>query len=327
LHVSAQSADSSRYFSLKASEEKTGRLYMQAYQDYKHSLAFDARNPDILRQLGLTEVELRKYEEAIPVFEKLITLIPADTTAITQLAKLYFYVHEWEKVIPYATKALQKHIGQRNYYMIGKSYYELEDYGHAFSYLPSAAAEEPKNAEIPYLIARSYVDMNNYKPAIPYFQKAIELDSARAQWIYECALVYATIYDDQSAIKYYDLASSKGYKKDNDFYENLADSYISIGRTDKALKILNDLLLKKPEDLELMNSLGSIYYKLKKYDEAMPYWEHILEYEKQNARALYMIGMSYQKKGEQEKGKALCDKAIAIDPSVKNLRTELRIRQ
>jgi tetratricopeptide (TPR) repeat protein len=323
----AQSADSSHYFSLKASEEKTGRLYMQAYQDYKRSLEFDAKNSDILRQLGLTEVELRKYEEAIPVFEKLITLIPADTTAITQLAKLYFYVHQWDKVIPYATKALQKHIGQRNYYMIGKSYYELEDYGHAFSYLPSAAAEEPKNAEIPYLIARSYVDMNNYKPAIPYFQKAIELDSARAQWIYECALVYATIYDDQSAIKYYDLASSKGYKKDNDFYENLADSYISIGRTDEALKILKDLLLKKPEDLELMNSLGSVYYKLKKYDEAMPYWEHILEYDKQNARALYMIGMSYQKKGEQEKGKALCDKAIAIDPSIKNLNAELRVRQ
>jgi len=316
LQVSAQSADSSRYFFLKASEETAGMLYMQAYQDFKRSLELDAGNPDILLQLGLTEVELRKYEEAIPVFEKLNSLIPADTTAISQLAKLYFYVHEWGKVIPYATKALQKHIGKRNYYMIGKSYYELENYGHAFSYLPSAAVEEPKNAEIPYLIARSYVDMNNYKPAIPYFQKAIELDSAKAQWIYECALVYATIYDDQSAIKYYDLASSKGYKKDNDFYENLADSYISTGKTDQALKILNDLLLKKPADLELLNSLGFIYYKLKKYDEAIAYWGHILEYDKQNARTLYMMGMSYQKKGEKEKGKALCDRAIAIDPSL-----------
>ena len=77
----------------------------------------------------------------------------------------------------------------------------------------------------------------------------------------------------------------------------------------------------------MLNSLGFIYYKLKKYDEGMAYWEHILEYDKQNARALYMIGMSYQKKGEQEKGKALCDKAITLDPSVKNLKTEWRIRQ
>jgi tetratricopeptide (TPR) repeat protein len=327
FHVSAQSADSSRYFYLKASEARSGRLYMQAYQDYKRALEFDPKNPDLLRQLGLTAVDLRKYEEAIPVFEKLLVIVPADTTSVIQLGKLYFYVHQWEKSIPYTTKALQMHIGERNYYMTAKSYYELEDYGHSFSYLPSAAIEEPKLAEIPYMIARSYVDMNNYKPAIPYFQKAIALDSTKAQWIYECALVYATIYDDQNAIKYYDLASSKGYKKDNDFYENLADSYIAVGKPDQALKILQDLLAKKPADLELLNSLGFVNYKLKKYNPAMEYWDRILQYDKQNGRALYMIGMCYQKKGDTEKGKALCDKAITLDPSLKNFRQEIRMEQ
>jgi tetratricopeptide (TPR) repeat protein len=327
IQVSAQSADSSLYFFLKATGEQSSRLYMVAYQDFKRALEFDAKNPDLLRQLGLTGVELSKYEEAIPVFEKLLTLQQADTVSIVQLSKLYFYTHQWGKTILLATRALQMHIGEKNYYMIGKSYYELEDYGHAFSYLPSAATDEPTNAEIPYLIARAYVDMNNYKPAIPYFQKAIALDSSKVQWIYECALVYATMYDDQSAIKYYGLAASKGYKKDNDFYENLADSYISVGQPDKALQILQDLLLKKPADLELLNSLGFTCYKLKKYDQAIKYWDQFLGYDKQNGRALYMIGMSYQKKGDNEKGKALCDKAIALDPSLKSLKTEIRIEQ
>jgi tetratricopeptide (TPR) repeat protein len=327
FRIAAQSGDSSRYFFLKASEEQSGRLYMQAYQNYKRALEFDAKNPDLLRNLGLTEVELRKYEEAIPVFEKLLTILPADTTSISQLAKLNFFEHKWEKSIPYANRSLQMHVGEKNYYMLGKSYYELEDYGHAFSYLPSAAVEEPKNPEIPYLIAHAYVDMNNYKPAIPYFQKAIALDSGRSQWIYECALVYTTIYDDQNAIKYYELAASKGYKKDNDFYENLAESLISVGKSDEALKIFQDLLLKKPADLELLNSLGFINYKLKKYNVAMEYWDRMLEYDKQNGRALYMIGMCYQKKGDTEKGKALCDKAIALDPSLKSLKTEIRIDQ
>ncbi len=297
---------------------------MQAYMDFKRSLEYDEKNPDFLRQLGLTEVELRKYEEAIPVFERLLIISPADTTAVVQLTRLYFYTRQWEKTITYATKSLQKHIGVHNYYTIGKSYYELEDYGHAFSYLPSAEMEEPQNAEIPYMIARAYVDMNNYKPAIPYFQKAIALDSTRAQWIYECALVYATIYDDQSAIKYYDLASSKGYKKDNDFYENLADSYISAGKPEKALQVLQDILNKKPADLELLNSLGFTNYNLKKYNQAIEYWDRILQYDKQNGRALYMIGMSYQKKGDTEKGKALCDQALALDPSLKSFKKEIR---
>jgi hypothetical protein len=33
-----------------------------------------------------------------------------------------------------------------------------------------------------------------------------------------------------------------------------------------------------------------------------------------------MIGMSFQKKGEKEKGMALCDKAIQLDPSLQNLK-------
>jgi tetratricopeptide (TPR) repeat protein len=325
IRGAAQSNDSSRYFYLKATEEKANRLYLVAYNDFRHSLEYDSLNADALREAGLTAVELRKYENAIVEFEKLVTVKKKDTTAVNQLAILYFWTHRWEKAIAYAGLANQLHTGKNNYYILGKSYYEMEDYGHAFSYLPLAATEDPGNAEIPYLIARSYVDMNNYKPAIPYFQKAIALDSSKAQWIYECALVFATIYNDKSAIEYYELAAAKGYKKDNDFYQNLADSYIAAGQAEKGLKILQELVIKKPADLDLLNSLGFTSYKMKKYDEAIEYWDRILSYDKQNGRALYMIGMAYQKKGDTEKGKALCDKAIALDPSLKNLRQEIRM--
>jgi tetratricopeptide (TPR) repeat protein len=323
--ASAQSADSSRYFYLKAMDEKSNRLYLVAYNDFQRSLEYDSVNADVLRETGLTAVELRKYENAKTPFEKLLEIQKNDTTAINQLAILNFWSQEWEKAISYASLALQLHTGKNNYYILGKSYYEMEDYGHAFSYLPTAAAKDPKNAEIPYLIARAYVDMNNFKPAIPYFHKAIALDSSNVEWIYECALVYATIYDDKSAISYYELAAAKGYKKDNDYYENLADSYLASGQSAKGLQILQDLIVKKPADLELLNSLGFTNYKLKKYDEAIEYWNRILTYDKQNGRALYMIGMAYQKKGETQKGKDLCDKAIALDPSLKNLKQEIKL--
>ena len=35
-----------------------------------------------------------------------------------------------------------------------------------------------------------------------------------------------------------------------------------------------------------------------------------------------MIGMAYQKKGDTDKGRMLCDKAIAMDPALKNLKQE-----
>jgi tetratricopeptide (TPR) repeat protein len=67
------------------------------------------------------------------------------------------------------------------------------------------------------------------------------------------------------------------------------------------------------------------YYYKGKFQMAIDYWDRMLEYDKDNASALYMIGMSYQKKGEKEKGVALCDKAIEMDPSLSNLKQKKQI--
>jgi hypothetical protein len=38
-----------------------------------------------------------------------------------------------------------------------------------------------------------------------------------------------------------------------------------------------------------------------------------------------MMGMAYQKKGATDNGRALCDKAIAMDPSLGNLKKEKKM--
>jgi tetratricopeptide (TPR) repeat protein len=62
--------------------------------------------------------------------------------------------------------------------------------------------------------------------------------------------------------------------------------------------------------------IAEAYYYSGKYQDAIDYWDKILIYDKTNAQSLYMIGMSYQKKGEKDKGIALCDRAILMDPSL-----------
>ncbi len=323
----AQKADSSRYYYLKASDERASRLLLPAFQDFKLALKADPKNTDALRGAGLTAYDLNRFTDAAPYFEQLHTALPKDTTAISKLASIYFNLHQWDKSTAFGLKAIPAHTGSRINYMLGRAFYEQEDYAHAFNYLPAASREEPKNAEIPYIMARAYVDMSNFKSAITYFQQAIALDSSKNEWIYECALVYANINDDVSALKYYDIAAAKGYKKDNDFYENLAESYINAQQPARGLELLENLLKKKPADLDLLNGAAFTCYKIKKYDKAIDYWDRMLEYDKQNSKALYMIGMSYQRKGQEDKGKALCEKAISMDPSLKSYRTELRMEQ
>jgi tetratricopeptide (TPR) repeat protein len=85
---------------------------------------------------------------------------------------------------------------------------------------------------------------------------------------------------------------------------------------DKGLDIMKEALNRRPTDISLLNMVAEAHYDVKKYDDAINYWDRVLELDKQNASALFMIGMSYQKKGEKQKGQALCDKAIQMDPSL-----------
>jgi tetratricopeptide (TPR) repeat protein len=71
--------------------------------------------------------------------------------------------------------------------------------------------------------------------------------------------------------------------------------------------------------MNLLNMIAEAYYYKGKFQDAMDYWDKILEYDKTDASALYMIGMCYQKQGGKEntaKGIKLCDKAIDMDPSL-----------
>jgi len=316
----AQNADSAAYYLQKGNEAKQGRLFMVAAQQYKKATQFDTANTAAQRELGNVSVEMRRFQEAITAYAAVIKKEPNDPVANENLANLYFWTRRWNDAIAAAQKMKQLKIGKNADFIIGKSYAELEDYGQSYNYLQAAYKQDSTNADIPYTIGRGFVEMSNYRNAAPFFVKAITLDTTKPRWVYECALNYAAIPDDKTAIKYYLLAADRGYKTDNDYIENLSISYEGAGQLDKCAEMLRKVLEKKPADLSLLNGLAQVYYKTHKYQDAIDTWDKILGYDKQNAKALYMIGMAYQKKGDKDKGMQLCDQAIKMDPTLASLK-------
>ena len=250
---------------------------------------------------------------------KLETLGDQSAANYNQLLTLSFQLKQNEDVLIYADKLKKADPSEKVAYYIGRIHYDNDNYGVAIKMLTAAAIEDPANAEVPYLIAHSYADMMNYKLAIPYFQKAIELKPTEGYWVYELGLICYAMRDDKNALKYILEAGEKGYKKDNDYLENLGIAYLNVGDLDNGVKILSEILVKKPSDMNLLNLIAEAYYYKGKYQEAMDYWDKVLEYDKTDASALYMIGMCYQKKGGKEnleKGTRLCDIAIGMDPGL-----------
>lgn len=317
------STDSAAYYLKLAQYDKQQGRRLDLFHHLDKALAFPAQDPAVLRDLGSMLTEQRKYTQALELYKNAMERNVADKDLLHHSIQLADQLHLPEDVIRFAEKLKQVDPGQSVAIYLGKVYYASSDYGKAIPYLHQAATEDPQSAEPPYLLAKSYADMMNFKGAIVYFRKALELDPKQPHWLYELGLSYYAIHDDAHALQYIQEAAQAGYRQDNDFLENLAIAYLNLSQFEPGIRLLKEALERRPSDFNLLNMLAEAHYDQAKFTEAIDYWDRILEYDNGNAAALYRIGLSYQKMGgkqNSDKGIALCDKAIALDPSLSNLK-------
>jgi tetratricopeptide (TPR) repeat protein len=315
--------DSADYFLQKGLLEKQNGRRLESMKNFEKAAKYDANSKTIVAELASAYLDLRRYNLAREMYKKLVTLGDESAANYKQLMTLSFQLKQNDDVLLYAGKLKKADPSEKISYYVGRVNYEIDNYGEAIKYLNAAEKEDPANPEVPYMIARSYADMMNYKLAVPYFKKAIDLKPAENYWVYELGLICYAMHNDKDALKYILEAGEKGYKKDNDYLENLAIAYLNVGELDKGVEMLDEILKRKPSDLNILSMVAEAYYAKAKYDKAMEYWDKMLEYDKENAPALYMIGMCYQKKGgkeNMEKGTRLCDKAIEMDPTLASLK-------
>ena len=308
--------DSADFFYQKALKEKEAGRKLEVWKNLDKAYKYSPDDKAIVSELAAILLDLRKYGQAKEMFQKQEQLGDNSPALYKQLLNLSFNTKQFDDALVYADKLKKADPNEKINYFVGKIHYDRDNYGEAIKYLSLAEKDEPANAEIPYFIARSYADMTNYKLCVPYFEKAIALDPAKNSWIYELGLICYAMNADKDALKYMLLAAEKGYKRDNDYLENLGIAYLNVGKLDEGVKILKEILVRKPSDLNILNMVAEAFYYAGKFQEAIDYWDLVLTYDKTNWQSLYMIGMSYQKKGEKDKGIALCDKAIEMDPSL-----------
>ena len=313
-------ADSAAVYLQKGFDEKTRGRRLESVKQFEKALGYDKNNKQAVSELASAYLAMNRYPQAKQYFLQLEKLGDQSDSTYRQLMLLSFNTRQWNEAVKYASLLKKVRSAEQTAYYLGKSFYEMEDLSKAVQYMEIAAKENPSNPEVPYTVARVYADMFNYKKSAEYFEKALALNPDNARWVYELALVYYAIPDEQNSLKYMLLAKEKGYKQDNEFVQNLATAYLNAGKQAEAITMLKEVLQRRPSDINILNMLAEAHYDSKKYDDAINYYDQILQVDKQNAEALYMIGMSFQKKGDKEKGQALCDKAIQLDPNLQGLK-------
>lgn len=312
-HLFSQNIDSANTYFNKGLQEKNARLYAVASKDFDKAISFNENYTDAYLENGKVNLEMRKMDAALGNFTKAYQLQPDNNETIQELSTLYFNNRQFEKAIELAKKCNTCTDADR---IFGMSYYNLEDYGQAQTYLEKSLKKNNKDAEAAYTLGRTYIELENEKAAIPQYQNAVTLEPTRSSWIYELGLIYYNQEDYKNALKCFNSAADAGYSKSNDYYENVGFAQLYTGDTQNGIQTLNELLRRKPNNKELINNIAYAMYETKRYDDALIYFQKLLELNPKDASSLYMAGMTFQKKGEKDKGQKICDKAIEMDPSL-----------
>ncbi|HEX8313766.1 MAG TPA: tetratricopeptide repeat protein [Flavisolibacter sp.] len=317
--------DSSSFYLQKGLEEKTKGRRMEVIKHLEKAYSYNKSNQQVVSELGNAYLEVKFYPKAKEKFVQAESLGDKSAATYRQLTELSFNMRQWDDAVKYAHLLKKTDAAAKTNYYIGRAYYEQEDLGKGIQFLELAAKEDPADANIPYTLANAYTNMQNFRLAIPHFQKAISLQPANSRWIYEMALVYYGMNDNANALKYMLEAGEKGYRKDNEYTQNLATAYMNAGRFNEGLEVMKQVLEKRPTDVGLIDMIAEACYNAGRYEDAINYYNKILAIDEKKAEALYMMGMAYQKKGQVDNGRKLCDKAIAMDPSLSSLKTEKKM--
>ncbi len=317
--VFSQPTDSATFFYKKGIEEKIAKRYLVASKNFDKAIKLNEKYTAAYIENGYANLEMRKTDAAITNFTKANELEPENNAAINELMNLYFNYRQYAKAIVFAQKCKDCANAEK---VIAISYFQQEDYAKAEKGLLTLVTKTPGDAETNYTLGRTYMEMEQEKKSIFYYEKAVQIDTARSGWLHELALLYYTVNDYKNAVIYFNKAAANGFQQSNDFNENLGYSYIYSGEFEKGETILLDIMARKPGNKDILRDIAQAYYDQKLYDKSLGFCQKLMELDTNDAKALYQAGMCFQKKGQKDKGQAMCDKAIELDPSLGKMKRQ-----
>lgn len=96
--------------------------------------------------------------------------------------------------------------------------------------------------------------------------------------------------------------------------KELAYAYLKINNTDKALEHALAEYNRRPDNIDVNETVAWVYYKRGAYDNAKPFIEKALRTNCKNPALLCHAGLIYARVNEKPKAKALLQEALKNNP-------------
>jgi tetratricopeptide (TPR) repeat protein len=264
------------------------------------------KNLNELLKQAKSLIKAKEFNKAILAYEVILKEDNKDPEALSHLAILYLMKHRYIDTINMIHRSFKVTIPIiGDYQNLATAYNALKDFKNSIKAYEEIIKINPNVPEIYTYLGNAQMKVVDYEGAIDSYRKALAMAPDKFQSIYDYGIILAKCLHHEEALKYLRealkiesdhlicmniigecLAATLDYEGAKIIYEKLkklmpdavgphidyAACLIYEGKYDEPVKILKDVLIKKPNSLIARNNLGMLYLVNKKFKEA---WEYI----------------------------------------------------
>ena len=214
------------------------------------AFAIDSLNADVLHRLVSLLLDKEENEEAILYNQRILDHFPDDPRGFINNAVIALSGKKPEEAI----LALSPHVDRFSkdftvQYLLGTAYYQFKDYGNAEIHLSQALTIFPESRNTKHNLALIYDATEEWKRSDKLYMELISTDSTDAQ-----------------------------------AFNNYAYSLVERGEdVEFALELAMNAIRLAPKSAPYLDTIGWIYFKMDRFEEAMNYIRQSLSIDAENA--------------------------------------------
>ncbi len=268
-------------------------------------------------EMGYAYKGLRKYEEALPYFNKAIELDANYSLAYKERGSTYNKLKMYDKVLDdfnkYESLVTSDITDAGYYYTRGWTENDLGKYEEAVKSLKKCVALDQSYTNGFSELGFSYYKLNLNDNALDNYRIAMVLDDTDFHPLLGTADVYFyNLKNYDSAILYYEKGTQI-QKTNKVAYYRLGWCYNDKEKYANAVDALKAAVLLDPEYDEARTELGYAYYKLERYDEALAQFRPVMKHDPKSELSRYYAGFCFYLKGDQDSLKKMIDELKALN--------------
>jgi len=299
-----------RYYYANKNTEKT-------IEYLKKALLLQPESIDSLNFLGEIYTELRRIQDAIPIYRKLVQEIDDNQNLKRYLASLLYEEGEYQEAGDLMEEVLEiEPTNNEARLLLGRIYIEQNEYSKAIEIFRDLLESNPSEIDLYIYLSQIYLQAKRFPEAENILQQAEKIESGDETSREQLKIQRVSIHEKQ---KDYVSAESllKEILKENPNHAG-ALNYLGYMLADRgimlteALDYIKNALEIDPDNGAYLDSLGWVYFKLNDLENAEIYLLRAGKREKDDPVINDHLGELYYKTGDFEKASNFWKQSIRL---------------